>query len=110
MTATHPQGRLTSSDPKDRCSKDVQASITAHLMASYGPLLNAEALATALKFPSVGALERSLARGNLSVRTVKFQHRRGTFALAHEVARYLAEQVSADESQEPEKGPGERGA
>ena len=70
--------------------KNIERSISEHLMQKYGPLLDARALAETLKFPSVDALERSLERGHLRVPLRQMPHRRGTFALAHQVAHYLA--------------------
>lgn len=87
---------------------DLCASIASNLMSRYGPLLDAKALAEVLKFPTLGAFERSLARGHIQLKTKKFRHRRGTFALAHDVAQYVADELDVEDSRgEP---PRERGA
>ncbi len=71
--------------------REVERSITAYLMERYGPLLDAKALAETFKFPTIDALERSLERGYLRISTHEMPHRRGRFALAHQVAKYLAQ-------------------
>ncbi len=73
--------------------KEMERTITDHLMQRYGPLLDAKALAETLKFPTVDALERSLERGHLRITTSEMPHRRGKFALAHQVAHYLMKGV-----------------
>lgn len=79
--------------------KDMERTITEHLMQRYGPLLDAKALAETLKFPTVDALERSLERGHLRIATSEMPHRRGKFALAHQVAQYLVEGVTKQDFQ-----------
>lgn len=68
---------------------EIERSIATHLMERYGPLLDIKELAETLKFPTIDALERSLERGHLQIATNEMPHRRGKFALAHNVARYL---------------------
>jgi hypothetical protein len=79
--------------------KDMERTITEHLMQRYGPLLDAKALAETLKFATVDALERSLERGHLRIATSDMPHRRGKFALAHQVAQYLVEGVTEQDFQ-----------
>lgn len=79
--------------------KDMERTITEHLMQRYGPLLDAKALAETLKFPTVDALERCWERGHLRITTSAMPHRRGKFALAHQVARYLVEGVTEQDFQ-----------
>lgn len=65
--------------------------ISAFLMERYGPLLSREDLIKVLGFPSAEAFDRYVQRGNLALRLVRLPNRRGVFALAPEVARYLVE-------------------
>jgi hypothetical protein len=64
--------------------------LTAHLLKVFGPLLDTKALAQVLRYPSTGALERSLQRGHLLLLPiVRVPHRRGSFALATDVAKFV---------------------
>jgi hypothetical protein len=60
-------------------------------MDKYGPLLDGHELISVLKFASIEAFERCRQRGHLRLATVGLPKRRGTFALARDVAAYLAE-------------------
>lgn len=71
--------------------RDMERSIADHLMGRYGPVLDIGALVETLKFPSKDALERSLERGHLRLAITDMPNRRGKFALAQNVARYLVE-------------------
>ena len=70
--------------------------MAAHLMDRYGPLLDRDALVKILGFPSGSAFDRYYQRGHLQIHLVRLPHRRGVYALAVDVARYLVE-VSCDE-------------
>lgn len=76
-------------------SREMERSIATHLMDRYGPVLDINALVATLKFPSKDALERSLERGHLRLAITDMPSRRGKFALAQNVARYLVE-ISTD--------------
>jgi hypothetical protein len=86
--------------------------VARHLLEAHGPLLSVEALAQVLRYPSKGALERSLQRGHLPLPLVRVPHRRGSFALATEVARFLMSLESSrpTESDFVEVLEGEKGA
>lgn len=68
---------------------DAERDITAHLMHQYGPLLGRDALTKVLGFPSAEAFDRYLQRGHLALQLARPPNRRGVFALAPDVARYL---------------------
>lgn len=69
------------------------------LMKRYGPLLNAKALAETLHYPGQLALERSMQRGHLKLRTFHLPGRRGVFAHASDVAGYITQLMeNAEES------------
>lgn len=74
--------------------------LTRYLMGKYGPLLGKGDLAKVLRFPTVASLERCQQRGNLHIELVKLPSRRGSFARARDVARYLS-QIPCDGSDEP---------
>lgn len=67
-----------------------EAVIAEHLIARYGLLLGRQALTEVLQFPSADAFDRHVQRGHLEeLVTARFPGRRGVYALATEVARYL---------------------
>lgn len=70
-------------------------STAEYLMERYGPLLNANDLAEVLRFSGTLALDRSIQRGHLSLKTFHMQGRRGVFAHANDVAAYIAKQMEA---------------
>lgn len=80
--------------------RDMERSIADHLMCRYGPVLNIGALVETLKFPSKDALERSLERGHLRLAITDMPNRRGKFALAQNVARYLVEMSTEKDCQD----------
>ncbi len=65
--------------------------ICSFLMDRHGPLLDTAALVSVLRFPTIDAFERSRQRGMLDdLKLLHLPKRRGTFALATDVAAYLA--------------------
>lgn len=81
--------------PAKKCSpvaiRTDERAITEHLLRTYGPILDREALVKVLAYPSGDAFDRSVQRGRLSLNLVRIPNRRGVFALAPEVGRYLVE-------------------
>ena len=62
------------------------------LYARYGsPLLGGEALRAVLGYPSAEALRQAMSRGTVPVPVFAIPHRRGKFALAKDVAAWLAQ-------------------
>lgn len=66
-----------------------EAEITAHLMSVYGPLLTRDHLTKVLGFATPAAFDRYWQRGHLQLKLVRPPNRRGVFAHARDVARYL---------------------
>jgi hypothetical protein len=64
-------------------------SIEKHLMDKFGPLLDTKDLVEVLNFQTADALIRSHQRGHLNLKLTELPHRRGLFALAQEVSKYL---------------------
>jgi len=62
------------------------------LLGQYGPMLTGEALRKALGYPSMDAFRQALSRGTVPVKVFPLENRRGKFALAKDVATWLAEQ------------------
>ena len=77
----------------DNEKQDKLASqLESELMELYGPLLTGEALRRSLGYPSMGALRQAVARGKAPVPMFQLKDRRGKFALAKDVAYWLAKQ------------------
>lgn len=71
-------------------------SIEAQLMKDEGSLLSGEPLRRALGYRSMDALRKAISRGTVPVRVFMLPSRRGRFALARDVALWLAAQSAAD--------------
>jgi hypothetical protein len=65
--------------------------IRTYLLEQYGPLLTREDLVKVLGFPTGSAFDRYWQRGRLTLDLVRLPNRRGVFAYARDVARYLVE-------------------
>lgn len=70
----------------------LEKMLESDLLGQYGPLLTGDALRRALGYPSMDAVRQALSRGTLPVPVFRLPNRRGTFALAKDVAHWLAEQ------------------
>jgi len=55
-------------------------------------MLGSAALIKELSYPSAASFQRALARGIVPVPVFKIEHRRGSFALARDVAEWLSRQ------------------
>lgn len=60
------------------------------LLTRYGPILGGEALRHALGYASTDAFRQALSRRQLPVPIFELPNRRGKFALAKDVAHWLA--------------------
>lgn len=70
----------------------IAENMTARLEAQYGPLLSSTALVKVLGYPSAESFQQALHRGTVPIPIFKIQHRRGSFALVQDVAKWLSEQ------------------
>ena len=68
-----------------------EREIAAYLLQTYGPLLGREALVKVLGFPSGEAFDRYTQRGHLALELARLPNRRGVFASASKVAKYLVQ-------------------
>lgn len=62
------------------------------LTRQYGAMLGSSALIKELGYPSTTAFQQALARRTVPVPVFKIEHRRGSFALARDVALWLSRQ------------------
>jgi len=81
-----------SSVPEGPDEKGFAESLEADLTNRYGPVLSGESLRRALGYPTVDAFRQALARRTVPVPVFSIRKRRGKFALAKDVARWLVEQ------------------
>ncbi|WP_222612698.1 hypothetical protein [Undibacterium rugosum] len=61
------------------------------LSERYGAVLSSRALIKELGYPSAASFQQALARGAVPVPIFKIEHRRGSFALARDVAIWLSQ-------------------
>lgn len=95
-TINSEQAPTASASPGEggRDARAAQAATAFFLMQEYGPVMDGAALAKVLHYPTLTALERSLQRGHLKIKTLDLPGRRGTFVHAYELARYLSTRMS----------------
>lgn len=74
--------------------EDLARTLEESLTQRYGLMLPSSALAGALGYPSMRAYHQAVARRTIPVPTFQIEHRRGRFALARDVARWLAGQYT----------------
>lgn len=60
------------------------------LLSRYSPMLGNDDLQVALDYPSREAFRQAAARDQLPIPVFSIEHRRGKFALAKDVAHWLA--------------------
>jgi hypothetical protein len=74
--------------------QEFAAQLEADLLKLYGsPLLNLKELQRALNYRSVAAIKQAIIRQTFPVSTFVMPNRRDRFALAKDVAAYLAKQA-----------------
>ncbi|AVP98906.1 hypothetical protein C7S18_17735 [Ahniella affigens] len=67
------------------------AALERDLLGRYGPIIGADDLRQALGFTSQDAFRQAVFRGQVPVPIFALPNRRGKFALAKDIARWLAE-------------------
>ena len=65
--------------------------IEAELVSKHGPLLPPSVLPTLLGYRSIDAYRKAVSRHTVPVAIFKLENRRGSFALAKDVARWLSQ-------------------
>jgi len=69
------------------------------LLRLYGPLLSTEVLWKVLGYQTKNAFQQAVKRNRIAIPLIEIEHRRGKFALAKDMAMYLArKRVEANES------------
>lgn len=70
----------------------MEQGLERELMLRYGPLIANNDLRSVLGYPSMAALRQALCRGKVPILVFSLEHRRGKYALAHDVAVWLVAQ------------------
>ncbi|WP_295994974.1 hypothetical protein [Rugamonas sp.] len=73
-------------------TRQIAEELSARLQSQYGSVLGSTALTKELGYQSSASFQRALSRGTVPVPIFKIQHRRGSFALAIDVATWLSHQ------------------
>lgn len=75
---------------RDEISDPLVHSLEQDLLHRYGPVIGHDDLRQALGYASLDAFRQALSRGLLPVPVFPIPHRRGKFALAKDIASWLA--------------------
>lgn len=78
--------------PFEQAMQDLTLQLTEDLSRLYGPVLTGAALQKALGYRSGDAFRQAVCRNSVPVPLFSIANRRGKFALAKEVASWLAQQ------------------
>jgi len=76
---------------RDRIMNSLARELEQDLLHRYGPIIGQDDLRQALGYSSSDAFRQALARRVLPVPVFAIAHRRGKFALAKDVAQWLAQ-------------------
>lgn len=69
---------------------DLESTLRDALIHDWGYVVGSAGLRQALGFPTQAALRAAIARGAVQVRVFEIEGRKGPFALAHDLAAWLA--------------------
>ncbi len=69
---------------------ELESRLLQSLIRDWGYVVGSAGLRQALGFPTQAALRQAIARGAVPVKTFGIEGRKGPFALAHELAAWLA--------------------
>jgi len=76
---------------RDEISDPLAHSLEQDLLHRYGPVIGQDDLRQALGYTSLDAFRQALSRGLLPVPVFPIPHRRGKYALAKDIACWLAQ-------------------
>lgn len=83
-------------------AQELVRALEADLIDRYGVVLSGEQIQKVLNYPSMAAYQQALTRGQVPVPVFPIKNRRGRFALAKDVARYLVAARAAATGDVPE--------
>lgn len=81
----------------------LETSLASELTSIHGPMIGGDALWRVLGYASSDAFRQAYSRGLMPVPVFRIENRRGKFALAHDVARWLVT-IRSSATQQPDKG------
>ena len=71
-------------------ANELEARLLAALIQDWGYVVGSAGLRQALGFPTQAALRQAIARGAVPIKVFEIEGRKGPFALAHDLAAWLA--------------------
>jgi hypothetical protein len=71
-------------------SADFESTLRESLIRDWGYVVGSAGLRQALGYPTQAALRQAIARGAMPVKIFEIDGRKGPFALAHDLAAWLA--------------------
>jgi hypothetical protein len=86
---------MTGRDCQCSTNKDLESLLEEQLLGRYGPMISNDNLRIVLGYPSMEAFRQALSRQTVPVPVFGLANRRGKYALATDVARWLAKQRNA---------------
>lgn len=89
----------------EKATEVIAQEIEQGLVDRYGPVLGARVLYQALGYPSPAALRQALLRGTVNIPIFEIPNRRGRFALARDVAAWLAKCRSSAIADDASRAP-----
>lgn len=69
---------------------DLEARVLESLIHDWGYVVGSAGLRQVMGFPTQAALRQAIARGAVPVKVFEIEGRKGSFALAHDLAAWLA--------------------
>lgn len=69
---------------------ELEARLLQSLIRDWGYVVGSAGLRQVLGFPTQAALRQAIARGAVPIKTFELEGRKGPFALAHDLAAWLA--------------------
>lgn len=79
---------MTTAAPAENLAEEIERN----LLDRHGPMIGGRVLCAALGFSSMAAFRQALARGRVAVPIFSLPLRRGKYALAKDVAGWIAQQ------------------
>lgn len=86
------------------CQRTLEERLRESLIAEFGYVMGSAGLRRALGFSSQAALRSAIAQGRMPVKVFVVEGRKGPFALAHDVAAWLATLAASNLPIIPESG------
>ena len=100
---------MTGCDCQTRAADDAEALeqvLEQQLITHYGPMISNDSLRQVLGYSSMDAFRQALARQTVPVPVFGLANRRGKYALALDIAQWMAAQRNAAKNESSSRGSG----